>query len=325
MAGTEHTIGQPEAEQAQAPGPQVVPEIAALLHPWERSRFLVAAIGTAAAVLLLLLLLIASGASVVSIGVAVLIVLGSVWWAIQLRRARLLGNAVRVTAETFPELDAMLHDLQRQLQYSRRVDVYVVPRSSPSIVLTTYLGTHLILIEGDLVADLLDPAKRPQLRFLIARHIGALKARQYRLESALIVLNAANALQFVKPFLWPYYRATDYSGDQIGLSCCGTLEAALEATGHLLVGRKLAESVRVGSVLSQASQVQRRLLPRFAQFLSPTPHVMNRYVNLLMWGRVRDSDGWSRVRATLTESEASALEGLWFASPQNRHEAVLRH
>ena len=149
---------------------------------------------------------------------------------------------------------------------------------------------------------------------MIARHIGALKARAWRLDPLLVILQAANALQFVKPFLLPYYRSIAYSGDQIGLVCSGSVEAALEATGRLLVGKELADRLRRRR-LPQAGAGQVRLLPRFAQFLSPTPHVINRYQNLLMYARLNEAAAWQRLSASLSVSERSALNQLWNSSP----------
>ncbi len=293
-----------------------IPHIRSLRFPGEQWRFLLAAVASAAFLLLLLAIFLSRGVTaLISVVIVMLVAAASIWCTIQILRARLLGNAVKVTSMTFPDLEALLDEVCHQLDYRRRIDLYVANKSEPSVDLVTYLGTHIILIEGDLAAELLEPSKTAQLAFLIARHVGALKTRQYRLDLLLVVLNAANALQLVKPFLLPYYRAIAYSGDQIGLACCGSLEAALEATGRLLVGKELAPQLPLGGVLPQAALVKERLLPRFAQFLSPAPHVINRYLNLLLYGRVRDLDAWGRVCAGLGPAEAHALEELWMASP----------
>ena len=227
-----------------------VPSVRSLLYPGERWRFWMAAFVSAGFLALILYLLARRGATtVLGAGVFLLVVLGSGWWALQLMRARLLGNSVKVTAAGFPELYALLEDLVARLDYHDRIDVYVADKSDPSVRLTSYLGTRIILIEGGLVAELLDASRAGPLRFLIARHIGALKARAWRLDPLLVILQAANALQFVKPFLLPYYRSIAYSGDQIGLVCSGSVEAALEATGRLLVGKELADRLSLGGVL----------------------------------------------------------------------------
>jgi hypothetical protein len=278
-----------------------------------------AALASAGFLLLLLYVVGHRGLStLIQVIIFLLLAVGSVWWGLQIMRARLLGNSVKVTPVSFPELQTLLGEVCAQLGYMGRVDVYVADKSDPSVKLTTYLGTRIILIEGGLIAELLDPPKQTQLRFLIARHVGALKARQYRLDPLLAMLQAADALQFVKPFLLPYYRSIAYSGDQIGLACCGSVEAALEATGRLLVGKELADRLPLGGVLPQAALVKERLLPRFAQFLSPTPHVINRYLNLLMYGRLTDSEAWDRLSGSLTASERFELDQLWMSSPHRR-------
>ena len=293
--------------------------IKSLTYPGEAWRFIVAAVGSAAFLLLVLGLLLAAGAATFVFALILIgLTVGSVWWAVQIARARLLGNSVKVTPMSFPDLHALVEDVCRQLDYRRRIDVHVVHKSEPSVGLMTYLGTHVILIEGGLTAELLALPNRAQLRFLIARHIGALKARHYRLDVLLVMVGAANALQFAKPFVLPYYRSTAYTGDQIGLACCGSLDAALEATGRLLVGKELAPEMPLGGVLPQACLVKERLLPRFAQFLSPDPHVINRYVNLLMYGRLHDLETWRRFCAALGPTQAHQLDELWVGSPHRQ-------
>ncbi|MBV9000925.1 MAG: hypothetical protein JO304_17820 [Solirubrobacterales bacterium] len=296
-----------------------VPPIRSLLYPGERWRFWLATAASVVFLALILFFLLRRGVPTLIGGVVFLVLtVGSVWWGLQIFRARLLGNSVKVTPASFPDLQEVLDGIRAQLGYEGRVDVYVADKSEPSVKLTTYLGTRVILIEGGLVAELLEPSKQPQLRFLIARHIGALKARQNRLEPLLVMLQAADALQFVKIFLLPYYRSIAYSGDQIGLACCGSVEAALEATGRLLVGKELADDLPLGGVLPQGALVKERLLPRFAQFLSATPHVINRYLNLLMCGRLTDPAAWERFAASLAAGERFELDQLWRSSPHRR-------
>lgn len=298
--------------------PPVAP-IRSLLYPGERWRFWLATVASVAFLALVLFVFWKRGVPTLIGGVVgLLLTVGLVWWGLQIFRARLLGNSVKVTPGSFPELQELLDGIRAQLGYRGRVDVYVADKSEPSVKLTAYLGTRVILIEGGLVAELLDPAKQSQLRFLIARHIGALKARQYRLDPLLVMLQAADALQFAKLFLLPYYRSIAYSGDQIGLECCGSVEAALEATGRLLVGKELADDLPLGGVLPQGALIKERLLPRFAQFLSPTPHVINRYLNLLMYGRLKDPAAAEQFAASLAAGEKFELEQLWLSSPHCR-------
>ena len=299
---------------SQAAGVRSAPSITPLLHPTEPSRLALALIASALALLFPLLVLIHTG------GIGVILellafVIGSVWIGIQLSRARLLGRSVRVDANTFPDVQAIVAEVCATLDYRRRIEVYITETVSPSIVTTSLLGTRLIVIEGDLVADLLQPAKRPQLTFLIGRSIGALRARHMRLEVLIRVLEAAEVLKYVAPFIRPYYRATAYSGDQIGMMCCSDLEAALEATRRLLVGSEMASQLSAGAAVPQALLVKQRVLPRLVQLLAVEPHVTNRYANLLCFGRYHAPELWARMFDSMDEYEQRCLDEIWQRSP----------
>lgn len=303
------------APRITAPAPRSTPSIGPLLHPTEPSRLALALLASGLALLFPLLIIIHTGGIGVII-VTLAIIVGTIWVTIQLSRARLLGRSVRVDKSTFPEVDTIVADVCATLDYRRRIEVYITEKATPtSIVTTSLLGTRLIVIEGGLVADLLQPGKQPQLTFLIGRSIGALRARHMRLEILIRILEAAEVLKYVAPFIRPYYRATAYSGDQIGMMCCSDLEAALEATRRLLVGSEMASKVNAGVAVPQALLVKQRLLPRLVQLLAVEPHVTNRYANLLCFGRYHAPELWAQMVDTLDEYERRCLEEIWRQSP----------
>jgi hypothetical protein len=303
------------APRITAPVPRSTPSIGPLLHPTEPSRLALALLASGLALLFPLLIIIHTGGIGVII-VTLAIIVGTIWVTIQLSRARLLGRSVRVDKSTFPEVDTIVADVCATLDYRRRIEVYITEKATPtSIVTTSLLGTRLIVIEGGLVADLLQPGKQPQLTFLIGRSIGALRARHMRLEILIRILEAAEVLKYVAPFIRPYYRATAYSGDQIGMMCCSDLEAALEATRRLLVGSEMASKVNAGVAVPQALLVKQRLLPRLVQLLAVEPHVTNRYANLLCFGRYHAPELWAQMVDTLDEYERRCLEEIWRQSP----------
>jgi hypothetical protein len=303
------------APRITAPPPRSTPSIGPLLHPTEPSRLALALLASGLALLFPFLIIIHSGGIGVII-VTLATIVGTIWITIQLSRARLLGRSVRVDKSTFPEVAAIVAEVCTTLDYRRRIEVYITEKATPtSIVTTSLLGTRLIVIEGGLVADLLQPGKQPQLTFLIGRSIGALRARHMRLEVLIRILEAAEVLKYVAPFIRPYYRATAYSGDQIGMMCCSDLEAALEATRRLLVGSEMASKVTAGVAVPQALLVKQRLLPRLVQLLAVEPHVTNRYANLLCFGRYHAPQLWAQMVDTLDEYERRCLEEIWLQSP----------
>jgi hypothetical protein len=306
--------------QAPASATSPAPSIRPLLHPTEQSRLVLALVASALAIGVPLLGIVASGGigAILEVLLVLGVVLATIWFGLQMLRARLLGRSVRVDAGTFPDLQELVEDVRSTLQYRGRVEVYVIDTIAPSLVMTSLLGTRLILIEGDLVADLMQPEKRAQLTFLLGRSFGALRARQERMDLLIQILAAANVLRYVSVFIQPYYRATAYSGDQIGMMCCGDLAASLEATRRLMVGGEMAGRVRAGAVLPQVQLVSQRILPRLAQLLSSEPHVTNRYANLLCFGRHHDPALWDQLRMSMNDGEAAYLDGMWQASPYSR-------
>jgi Protein of unknown function (DUF2510) len=298
-----------------ASGPGDTLAIEPLLHPTEGPR-LALAVG-AAAIIILLFLIVLAAASVSALLIVLLflgLVIGAVWVGIQIHRARLLGHAVQVNPDTLPELQTALDEVRGQLDYQRRIDVYVVGGLSELATLTSLLGTKQILLDGDMVADLQAGERRPQLAFLLGRFIGALKARHLRLGTTVLVLDQLRLLPLVRFFLLPYYRATVYSGDQIGLACCRDLSAALSLTLRLIVGKEVEPSIGTSGVIEQAALVSRRPLSQLAELFQSDPHLTNRYLNLLSFARTWDPAAFQSFRERLEDSARRQLDALQIPS-----------
>ena len=241
-----------------------------------------------------------------------------IWLSLQAARSRLLGGAVRVSETTLPELQSVFDEVRARLDYHKHVDIYVMDKVDGGSAMTSYLGTRLIQVEGGLVAELLEGERRAELTYLIARHVGQLKARHQRLWPVVIAISMADSLKFLQLFLAPYFRATAKSGDQIAAACCGDIRATAAMMNRLLVGKELGPRVAVRGVLDQAAIVRRRWLPRLAQLFMSVPHATNRYLNLLaFFARVapHEIDAW---RATLDQATASRLTSVLAASANRR-------
>jgi hypothetical protein len=308
--------------------PSSAPPIRPLLHPTERSRLVLAIVVTTLTAGFSLAVLVAAHSrdalpTLLAVAAFVLFFAAVLWFGEQVARARRLGDSVKVGPESFPDLHALIEETKATLHYRRRVDVYVRDKAGAPIVTSSYLGTRMMIIEGDLVAGLLDDAHRAQLVFLIGRNVGALRAKHQRLTFIVLLLHAMDLLKFPAPFILPWYRATTYSGDQIGMMCCADADAALQATRRLMVGKELAGAMDAGQVLPQVGLVRSRLLPRFAQLFQAEPHITNRYANLLCFVRYHDPEAWSRVREAMDPYESRLLDELWERSPHRRRLARL--
>ena len=287
LAGVHAVPGQP------APGPAAQASASArarpaldvrlLRHPSEPSRFGLAA---SASILLvglgLVLLLRRVGVlAMAGLGAGLLLTLGLAWWGVQVHRAKLLGAAARVTPETFPVLSAAAGEVKQQLGYTRPVEIFVIAHTEDPVRLTSFFGTHILLMEGDLAADLVKPGNQLQLDFILATFFAKLKVKALAWAPLLIAIDALQLPQVLNFLIAPWHRATVYTGDQVAAACCGSLDESIIALNRLLVGKDLAHSVGMSGLMNQAATVRRRWLPRLQQLYSSYPHLTNRYLNLL--------------------------------------------
>jgi hypothetical protein len=303
--------------------PLSTPPIRPLLHPTESSRFALAIVASLLAIGLPLIVIVSAGtAAIFLLLLALGFFLASIWFGMQIGKARLLGRSVRVDEHSFPLLQDVIDEVRATLGYQRRFEVYVCRTGGVEISSTSLLGTRIVLIDGDLLAELSEPAKLPQLKFLIGSHVGAMRARHDRVDLLVLIMGWAEVLKYVNLLILPYYRATAYSGDQIGATCCADVHAALEVTRRLLVGPKTAGDLPDGAVMPQAMLVKRRILPRLVQLTMPSPHITNRYANLLCFARYHDPDWWQALRAAMDEREAFQLDAIWRDSPYARMRGV---
>jgi hypothetical protein len=275
----------------------------ALLHPTERSRFALALVAVVLVVVVAVVVAALLDELWTLAGLTLTLALFgvSVWFSVQLFQAQLLGRAARVSGDNLPEVQAVLDQVREQLDFHRPVDVYVMDEVESHALLMKFLRTRVILLGGEFVADTLSEERRAELTFLVARFVGALKAKHLRLQPIRLAIAALEKLYLLNLILYPYDRATVYSGDQIGLACCGDLRAALRVLGRLMVGSKLAPKLGLHGVLRQAVSVRRRWLPRWCQLLLTHPHLTNRYLNLLAFARRLDPFGFEAFELELDE------------------------
>jgi len=178
-------------------------------------------------------------------------------------------------------LSAAADEVKQQLGYTRPIEIFVVARSGDPVRLTSFFGTHVLIMEGDLVAELVKPENRPQLDFILATFFGMLMVKRLVWAPIHIAIDALRLPKVLNFLVTPWERATVYTGDQVAATCCGSLDESIIALNRLLVGKDLARSVGMTGLMNQAVSVRRRWLLRLQQLYSRYPHLTNRYLNLL--------------------------------------------
>lgn len=284
-------------------------DVPLLRHPTEPQRFALAVISVVSGIGVAIALTVVVGwVQVLIFGLGLGLLLGLLWISLQLLRIRILGDAVRVGPETLPAMQSAIDEVRQRLNYHKRVDIFVVPKLSPSVQLTSFFGVRVLLVEGGAVADITSPANRPQLLFLLGTYFGGLSAKHARWSPAAVIIGELGLQRILSPLLCPWLRATVYTGDRIAYACSRDLGVSLDATYRILVGRELSPQLHVDGLIAQAAGVQRSAILRFSQLFRPVPHATNRFLNLLHLAHSTDPDSVIRLRSTLTPAAATTLD-----------------
>src|SRR5437763_7021612 len=278
-------------------------EFRALLHPSEASRYLLA--------LLVVLPLTAVGVVIVfwtdGFGLlAIPLILFGSWFATGLTRARFLGNAVRVSATNFPEIYQAVLDAKKELSYSGAVDVFVYAESEINAFLLSLFRRKLVLIPAGAVSQRW-VATDNEVKWLIARFIGALKSKHHRINFLRVLIDISEKLLFLNLLFYPYERATQYSGDQIGLAVTRDLSAALRMTTKFFDGKDVVDRVNLRGLLTQADEIHGSFFALLARLFSPFPHLADRYLNLLDFARSRYPAGFDEYLSHYDETTRSEI------------------
>jgi len=315
----------PPTDPEAVPFPPPVPvNPRRLVHPLEPSRFALSLVAAALPVGLGFFVLISLGriAALLAFFLVLAFLLAMVWLVLQVWRIKLLGDAVLVTRHTLPEVQQVLDVVHDRLDYRRRLDVFVVDRTSrvlsaeaAPVALTSFFGINVLVVEGEALGELDSESDRRQLVFTLATYVGALKARHSHWWTTMVlVLQATGLTAFLSLFIIPWHRATVYSGDRTAFACCGDLDVSLSAVYRTMVGRSVSPYLRAEGLTAQALDVRRRRLLRLVQLLRPTPHATNRYLELVAFMQRETPTAFEDRRAILgvtpdTERVLSRLSG----------------
>jgi len=264
---------------ATAPETPETIDIQKCIHPWEESRFW---LGVCVTIPIIVIFIFATG------WVAIFAILGVIlaaWFATQIFKAHLLGSAAEVSEDNFPEIHQLLVQVCKQLNYPEKVEVYVYQDGDVNAFLVRLFSTRLIMLPHELVVGMSDDQTRTELIWILARSVGHLKAKHLRLWLLRILIEGFENLLFLNLFLYPWERATHYTGDRIGLAACGDLGAALKAINKLMLGNALSGKTTLLGALKQRRRLSGTFFGWLAQSLSSHPHMTYRIASLISWSK----------------------------------------
>jgi Zn-dependent protease with chaperone function len=259
-------------------------ELKQLLHPKEKTRFLLALLITLPIAVGAVLLIFASAGMILFFILAIVFV---VWFVLQVFKAALIGGSVKVSQDNFPEIYEILMDVKKRLNYNKSVDIYIVEGGSVNAFLYKFFQTKFIVLNSDIVSGMSPKKYESQLMWIIGRFVGSLKAKHMKLQLLSLIINSIEKIKIFNFFILPYERATQYSGDQIGLALCNDFPNSIEAFNKLLIGKDLAEDIQLRGILQQANELHYSFFGWFSKIISTHPHLTDRYLNLMAFARYK--------------------------------------
>lgn len=254
-------------------------------HPNELSRFRLALVISFLTLALVITSIIISG-GIVFIGIG--IIFFSIWFFFNVLKANLIGNSIKVTNDNFPEIHKIKLEVKEALSYDKKVDMYVVQNGAVNAFIAKFLKTKFIILNSKLIEGLDDKSNLNQVRWVIGRFVGSLKAKHFQLDLFRVLIESVESIKILNFFLLPYFRATQYTGDNIGFLLAGNLKDSITAFDRFMLGNGLAEKVEFKGVLRQSLELENSFFAFYARLFSQYPHLVDRYVNMIDFVRWHD-------------------------------------
>ncbi|MBV8581944.1 MAG: M48 family metalloprotease [Candidatus Eremiobacteraeota bacterium] len=224
-------------------------------------------------------------------------------------RGRLLGGGLRVHAGQFGHVHAIVEECARMM---RMPTPHVFVRDDPFVpVVAVGIGDPYAIV---ISAQFVDHFREDELRFLVGRELGHIASGHTRLTSLLSSNGRETGVIAVAFGAW--LRRIEYTGDRIGLLCCGSLDAALRAiavsTFHTL-GRK----IDLGAFAGQLKELNEEPSLRFAEWTASTPYATNRIAALHRFARDPLYQTWAprfaenAIAAPVAAGSENHYAGFW--------------
>ncbi len=288
-------------------------DIRKCIHPKEKSRYWLA-VGTITVIILPVIVLYIIGTLIkqsLPTILAIVVVLNIFFWSwvvMRIFRAYLLGSCAEVSHDNFPEIYGLLEKIRTHLDYPKKIEAYIFQEGDVNAFLVRRFRTRIILLPHGLVANMLEGKGQVELKWILSRFVGHLKAKHLRFWWLNILIESLEKLRFFSILLYPWERATQYTGDRIGLAVCSDLNATIIATNKLMLGNELAERTTLLGALKQREKLKGSFFGWIAECVSTHPHLTNRIASLISWSNDYNPALYERFMAN--QSKRRQIESL---------------
>lgn len=252
------------------------------IHPSTGSRFLLALIAVIPIILWISWMSINNPVFLVIISAYIAFISLMLWIGLELVRARLIGNAVKVGSDNFPEISNILYRTKQKIGYSKDVEIYIVEEGTINMILYRFLSSKFLVIHSSFVESCESSKDYRDMEWAIARFVGYLKIKKdHYFPIVFELMESIKKFPLINLFILPYERCIIYSGDRIGLALCGEVESAVTGLGKLMIGKALYGKVSSETFVLQSRIVNGSFFASVFRFFSEYPHMTDRYLNIM--------------------------------------------
>ena len=252
------------------------------IHPREMSRFILALV---TCIPILLIGIIMTYHFPLAVIPFVAIVAFLFWFILNIIKAHLIANSVQVSQINFPDVYKVCEEVKVSLEYSKEIKIFITGEGGFNAFLYKYLRTRFIILTSSLVEDMSKEENKLQLVWIVSRFIGALKTKLFKLEFLRILIESIDQIKIFSFLILPYERATQYTGDNIGMLVCGNIDQVIQAFDKFLVGNKLSHKVNLMGIIEQKKIIKNSFFAFLARLGSTHPHQIDRHLNLLAFAK----------------------------------------
>ena len=270
-------------------------ELMSAIHPNEDSRFAIALLFGIPGVIIAAVILLSPFI------LFLILIVFMYWLVLTIAKYNLMANAVKVSENNFAEIYQTVEEVRNLLDYQKSVPVFIIEEGSVNAFFAKFFRIKFIILSSRL-AESMTNENIIQMKWIITRFIGSLKTRQFKEELLMFIFNSIESLQVFNFFLLPFSRATQYSGDNIGLLVCEDLDEVILAFNKLMLGKHLAKDINFKGLLEQGQEIEGSVFTFLARMGSTHPHMINRYLNLLAFAERKFPDQFIKYTKAFDQS-----------------------
>ena len=193
---------------------------------------------------------------------------------VKVRQGQLLGQAVKVTPDQFPDTYAVARESADRLDMSLP-DVFIVQNPVINAFAIGFLGRKSVVLHSATVESMSPDELRAilghELTHIKCDHTNWLALTSVKDQVKVPVISDVLGVVFL---YWS--RKAEYTSDRGGLVASRDLNASVSALAKVAVGAKLYENMNLDKLFDQKHEVDRDDLAKLAELLGSHPYIVKR-------------------------------------------------